>query len=179
MLERPRHAVGMVAARFHFRKRRDEVISFSTVFSSARRILLVMPLDGSPLFPVAPVVAMLGVKKKEEEITVLLAAHATEALDALRRSPIIRLLPEEISPFFLPRHDVLSRVLQTPYDVTIDCNLDFQLPSGYICRESSARVRVGFTGRRSDLFYNFQVQTLVTDSRTVRYERLAKCLAMF
>jgi hypothetical protein len=179
MFARPRHAVGMLGARFHFRKRRDEVIEFNDAFSSARRILLIMPLDGSPLFPVASVVAMLGAKKKEEDVTVLLSAHATEALDVLRRSPIIRLLPEEISPFFLPRRDVLTRILRTPYDVTIDCNLDFQLPSGYICRESTARVRVGFTGKRSDVFYNFQVQTSPTDSRTVRYERLAQCLAMF
>ena len=179
MFERPRHATGMLLARFHFRKSTEEVRSFASVFSSARQLLLIMPLDGSPLFPVAPVVAMLARQKREEEITVVVTAHGTEALDALRRSPIVRLLPTEISMFLLPRRDVLARILHTPYDVAIDCNLDFQLPSGYICRESQAPIRVGFAGRRSDLFYNFQVQVSRTESRTVHYERLAHCLEMF
>jgi ADP-heptose:LPS heptosyltransferase len=179
MLERPRHAAGILFSRYHFRKTRDELRSFATAFSDARRLLLVMPLDGSPLFPVAPVVAMLARRKREEEITVVVAAHGTEALDALRRSPIIRLLPAEISSFYVPRRDVLARIMRTTYDVAIDCNLDFQLPSGYICRESKAPIRVGFAGKRSDLFYNFQVQVTPTESRMARYERLAHCLEMF
>lgn len=179
MLKSPRHSLGILYARWHFRKQADTVQSFQTVFTDARRILLLMPLDGSPLFPVAPVVAMLARQKKEEEITLVVTEHGTEALDALRRSPIIRLLPAEINAFFLPRQDVLARIMRNPYDAVIDCNLDFQLPSGYICRESKAPVRIGFAGKRSDLFYNFQVQVAATESRTARYERLAHCLEMF
>lgn len=179
MLKSPRHALGMLYARYHFRKSEDELHSFQTAFTDARRLLLIMPLDGSPLFPVAPVVAMLARRKREEEITVVVTEHGTEALDALRRSPIIRLLPAEINAFFLPRRDVLARVMRTAYDAVIDCNLDFQLPSGYICMESKAPVRIGFAGKRADLFYNFQVQVTPTESRTARYERLAHSLEMF
>ena len=60
MLKSPRHALGMLYARYHFRKSADECHSFQTAFTDARRLLLIMPLDGSPLFPVAPVVAMLA-----------------------------------------------------------------------------------------------------------------------
>jgi ADP-heptose:LPS heptosyltransferase len=169
----------MVGARFHFRRSREEVLSFVDTLASASRILLVMPLDGSPLYPVAPVLTMLRAHKSDEQITVVVASHSTEAFAALDRSPIIRILPEEISLFFLPRRDVLSRIRRSAADLAIDLNLDFHLPSGYICRESNARIRVGFSGRHSDLFYNFQVQTSRVESRTLRYERFAHCLEMF
>ena len=179
MLKNPRHSLGMLYSRWHFRKSADAVQSFQTAFTDARRLLLLMPLDGSPLFPIAPVVTMLARQKREEDVTVVVVAHGTEALDALRRSPIIRLLPAEINLFCLPRRDVLARIMRNTYDAVIDCNLDFQLPSGYICRESRAPLRIGFAGKRSDLFYNFQVQVAPSESRMAQYERLAHCLEMF
>jgi ADP-heptose:LPS heptosyltransferase len=179
MLERPRTSLGMVGARFHFRRSREGILSFVDTLSSASSILLIMPLDGSPLYPVAPVLTMLRRRKSDEQITVVVASHSTEAFGALDRSPFIRILPGEINLFFLPRRDVLSRIQCKQYDLAIDLNLDFHLPSGYICRESKARIRVGFSGRHSDLFYNFQVQTSYAESRTLRYERFAHCLEMF
>ena len=169
----------MLGARFHFRQSPDEVLSFADSLASASRILLIMPLDGSPLYPVAPVLTMLRAHKSDEQITVVVTSHSTEAFAALDRSPIIRILPAEINLFFLPRKDVLSRIRRKEYDLVIDLNLDFHLPSGYICRESNARIRVGFSGKHSDLFYNFQVQTSHVESRTLRYERFAHCLEMF
>jgi ADP-heptose:LPS heptosyltransferase len=179
MLERFRNSVGLLGARIHFRKWNDDVLSFGGAVSEAHRLLLIMPLDGSPLYPVAPVVTMLKERKPEEAITVLVASHTTEALEALHQSPLIRILPGEISMFFCPHRNVIARVTQQTYDVAIDLNLDFHLPSGYICRESGARFRVGFVSKRSDLFYNFQIQTSQNESRMLRYERLAKCLEMF
>lgn len=179
MLEKLRNSVGLLGARFHFRRTRDEALSFGNSFASASSILLLMPLDGSPLYPVAPVVTMLRKHKKEEQITVVVGSHSNEAFTALERSPIVRILPEEIGAFLLPRRDVLTRVRRTRYDLAIDLNLDFLLPSGYICRESMAPVRVGFARSHADLFYNFQVQTPGTESRTVRYEQFARCLEMF
>jgi ADP-heptose:LPS heptosyltransferase len=179
MLEQPRVALGMLGARFHFRTWKDEIIPFAGAISEAHRVLLVLPLDGSPLFPVAPVITMLRARKREEDITVVVSPHSTEALDVLQRCPVVRLLPSEVSALFLPRKDALLRVVQYKCDVAIDLNLDFQLPSGYICRESKARFRIGFASKRADLFYNLQIQTAETESRTVRYERLAKCLEMF
>jgi ADP-heptose:LPS heptosyltransferase len=169
----------MLGARFHFRRSREESLSFVDALSSASQILLVMPLDGSPLYPVAPVITMLRTHKREDQITVVIGAHSTDAFAALEQSPIIRILPEEIGFFFLPRKNVLSRIRQKQYDLVIDLNLDFLLPSGYICRESNARIRAGFAHAHADLFYNFQIQTSRGESRSQRYEQFAHCLEMF
>jgi ADP-heptose:LPS heptosyltransferase len=179
MLTAPRLSLGLLGARWHFRKSRDEVISFSDAVSSARHALIVMPLDGSPLYPVAPVITMLRKLLTEEQITVVVAHHSTEALEALKHSPVIRILPAEISTWFLPRHDVITRITTRKYDIALDLNLDFVIPSGYICRESKARVRIGFAGKGADLFLNMQIHTGPTESKTQRYERMAKCLQMF
>lgn len=179
MLERLRLSAGMLGARFHFRRAHDESVSFVDALTSASRILLIMPLDGSPLYPVAPVITMLRARKSDEQITVIVASHSTEAFVALERSPIMRILPGEVGPCFLPRKELLSRITHQPFDLAIDLNLDFHLPSGYICRETNARIRVGCSGGHADLFYNFQVQTSHGESRTLRYERYAHCLEMF
>jgi ADP-heptose:LPS heptosyltransferase len=179
MLDRPRSYLGMLGARFHFRRSQEESLSFLNALSSASKILLLMPLDGSPLYPVAPVITMLRTRKREDQITVVIASHSTDAFAALEQSPIIRILPEEIGFFFLPRRSVLSRIRQKQYDLVIDLNLDFLLPSGYICRESNARIRVGFAHAHADLFYNLQIQTSRGQSRSQRYERFAHCLEMF
>ncbi len=179
MLERLRSSAGLLGTRFHFRKRRDESLSFVDSLTASSAILLLMPLDGSPLYPVAPVITMLRQRKSDEQITVVVASHSSEAFAALERSPIIRVLPEDVNGLFLPRKHVLSRIQRNRYDLAIDLNLDFLLPSGYICMESNARVRVGFARPHADLFYNLQVQTSRVESRTVRYERFAHCLEMF
>lgn len=179
MLEHLRVAIGIQVARFHFRKWTDEVIPFAGTVSDARTVLLILPLDGSPLYPVAPVITMLRAHKRESDITVILSSQTTEALDPLQRCPVIRILPNEISTFYLPRRELITRINKRHHDLAIDLNLDFHVPSGYICRESNAPVRVGFTSKRSDTFYNFQVQTAAQENRMQRYERMANCLQMF
>lgn len=179
MLDTPRMVAGLLGARWHFRKVRDEIIPFADAIASAHHILLVMPLHGNPLYPVAPVITMLRKRLLDNQITVVVSHHSTEALEALKHSPVIRILPSEINFWFLPKRDVLARVATRTYDVAIDLNLDFLIPSGYICRESNARVRIGFAGKRADAFYNLQVQVRPTESRTQQYERMARCLQMF
>lgn len=179
MMLQTRAALGMMGARWHYRKSQDALVTFTDVLSSARSILIVMPLDGSPLYPVAPVIMMLRKRFTEEQISVVVAQHSTEALEALRHSPVIRILPSEINLWLLPRRGVITRATTRHHDVAIDLNLDFLLPSGYICRETLAPVRIGFARKGADLFYNMQVQTGPTESRTQRYERMANCLLMF
>ena len=179
MLDILRRSIGFQAARFHFRKARDEVISFAGSLTAADRVLLIMPLDGNPLFPVAPVITVLRQRLAEDNITIVTLEHSTEALTALPRSHIVRILPNEINVWFLPRRGFVERVHRRTYDAAIDLNLDFNLPSGYICKESKARIRVGFAGKRADAFYNLQIQVNPAQSRTVLYERMAHCLQMF
>ncbi len=178
MLESVRRVIGLTVARWHFRRRAEEPLSFTHAVTEARHALLVLPLQSLELVPIAPVLEVLREKFQDKHITVVTAMHSVELMHLLPQGRFVRIDPTEISPFFLPRRSMLQRMPRPAYDLAIDLNLDFKLPSGYICRESNARVRLGFAGEQSDLFYNFLIQTTAVPGKQ-RYKQLAAYLEMF
>lgn len=174
-----RRYIGFQIARFHFRRFRDKVISFTTSLSGARQVLLIMPLDRRHLLPTVMVIDLIKKRFREENITVVTGPQSVEVMRLLPRSQVIRLVGSDVTLLYLPRADALKRILRRQYDIAIDLNLDFVLPSGYICRETQARIRIGFAGRRADTFYNFQIQPDKTLGTNLLYDRVVKCLEMF
>ena len=171
--------MGVQLARWHFRKSTDEVLSFTTAISSAQRVLLIMPLMTEDLSPTLQVIEMMKSQFKGENITVVTGDRGVEAVRLLPRSQFIHLLRPQVSLFFLPRVDFINNLTQKRYDLAIDLNLDLVLPSGYICKVSGAKVRVGFTHSHADIFYNFQVKPDPTLGRKLIYNRLVHCLRKF
>ena len=179
MLQSLRTYIGVQASRFHFRKSIDKVISFTKSVSDARNALLIMPLDRKELLPTVMILDLLRKRFREENITVVTPEKGMEVMRVLPRSNFVRVLDSEVGLFYLPKGSLMGRVARRQYDLAIDLNLDFLLPSAYICRESKARVRVGFAGKRADVFYNFQLEPDPSRGRELLYDRLAQCLQMF
>jgi ADP-heptose:LPS heptosyltransferase len=179
MLRGLRRSIGILQARFHFRASRDNVISFTTSFSTARKALLVLPLD-LPEFPAThTIINMVKKQFHEENITVVSAEGDQEVRRLLAHSRFIPLTLAETTFFYLPRKEVLDSVARKQYDLAIDLNLDLVLPSAYICKASGAHVRIGFARKRADGFYNFQIRPDRARGREHIYDRLAQCLQMF
>lgn len=178
MLESLRRVIGIGLARWHFRRQTEGPISFTRAVTDARHALLILPLEGLEIPPLVPILEVLRQKFQDKHITVITALHSVELMRSLPQGRFIRIDPLDITPFFLPRPVMLQRMPRPSYDLAIDLNLDFKLPSGYICRESNARIRVGFTGDQSDLFYNFLVRTSAVPGKQ-RYRQLAAYLEMF
>lgn len=179
MLERPRRWIGYQGARLRFRRSRDPVIPFRGSVSSARRLLLVLPFDQLPLPPAQKLVAFLTSRFSQENITVVTGEQHFTFSRLLPRAHVERLTPEDCTMFFLPRAARLQEIFSRPFDLAIDLNLDFVVPSGYICRESKAPVRAGFARPRADVFFNLQVQRGADTTREQAFDRLAQCLQMF
>jgi ADP-heptose:LPS heptosyltransferase len=179
MLESLRTAIGLQVARFRFRRFEDPVMSFTEAVTTARRVLLIMPLQKREFLPTVMVIDFLKQRFREEHITIVSDDHARETVRMLARSHFIHIVKDDIGPFFLPRRTLLRRILERQCDLVVDLNLDFLLPSAYICRESNARVRIGFARGRAEIFYNFLIQP---DSRLERkhlYDRMASFLRSF
>lgn len=174
-----RHSVGIQLARWHFKNSRDEMLSFTTAVSGAERVLLVMPITSEDLSPTVHVIEMVKSRFKGENITVVFGASGIEAVRLLPRSQFLHLLQPQVSPFFIPRPDFIKSLNQRRYDLAIDLNLDFVLPSGYICKASGAKVRIGFCHSNADIFYNFQIKPDLTLARKAIYDRLVQCLRRF
>jgi hypothetical protein len=179
MLESLRRSIGLQAARFHFRASKEKVISFSHSISTSDRVLLVMPLGGSGGEGHARVLTFLREHFYEPDITVIAPAGGVPVERILPRCRVLLMGPEDVNAFFLPRRSFLTRVAERSYDLAVDLNLDFMIPSAYICKESSARVRMGFSALHADTFFNFQIRLDPASRREHAYDRLAECLGMF
>jgi ADP-heptose:LPS heptosyltransferase len=179
MLAGLRRATGLQVSHFRFRKSREKVISFTRSFSDARDVLVVMPLDRGQLLNTVFVIDLLRKKFREENVTFVTHENNQELIRMMPRSQFISLLASEMTLFYLPRNEVLRRVQRKSYDLAIDLNLDFLLPSAYICKASGARVRIGLTRKHGDVFFNFQVHPDPQLASQSVYDRLAACLQMF
>jgi ADP-heptose:LPS heptosyltransferase len=179
MLETIRSGIGITIAQLRIRRTPESVISFTSSVSSARSALILMPLREQVLVPTTAVIELLKRKFPEENLTLITREHDLSLPPLLPRSTVIRLVKDDINYFYLPRTSFLERLAKRKYDLAIDLNLDLVLPSAYICRESKARVRVGFIRHRSDMFYNFAIQLNPGLNKEEMYERLANCLQMF
>jgi len=179
MLETLRRSIGMQLARLHFRSSKEKVISFRQSVASAHSALVILPLASSSGEEEVSLLAPLRTHFSERNITVLASGPPQQIERALPRATVLRITSADITAFFLPRHGVIDRVREHTYDVAVDLNLDFMLPSAYICRESNARVRVGLAGPHADAFFNFQVRLDSAVQHGHAYERLLKCFQMF
>lgn len=179
MLETLRMTIGVRLAELKFRKAKDAVISFASALSGSQRALVIMPLDRSELLSAMNVIEMLKRTFDEQSITVIGDERGVETIRLMPKSHFVQIKEEDISRFYHPRPAFLSRISDRKFDLAIDLNLDLVLPSAYICRESNAKVRVGFKRAGSDIFFNFQIQPNPALSRKDIYDRAAKCLHMF
>ena len=166
-------------ARFRFRRAQDDVIAFTDSVTSARSVLVIMPLDPGITPPPEPVLEYLDQTFAEGAITVVTHEGDLGLSRRLPRSTVIRMVPADITPLLLPRREFLQRVLRKEVDLALDLNLDFLLPSAYICKASKARVRVGFVRERSEGYYNFTINANPSLRRDEVYNRLTRYLQMF
>ena len=177
MLESLRRSLGVQMSRWKFRRYSNDVISFPDALAKTSHALIILPLTPTTESP-APVIEFLRSRFPEGHITLVSDEHDTGSAVMLPHGVHVRLSARNVDWMFRPSPDILRQVTAQTYDLAVDLNLDFLLPSAYICRASDARVRVGFVRKRADLFYNFQMQPNGAQRGAV-YERLAACLKMF
>ena len=179
MFEGLRRTIGLQIARFTFRDAKESVVSFTDAVSGAHRVLLIMPFNHFEFLPTVRVIETIKKRIREEHITVITDELGVEAVRMLPRSQFIRVVVSDLNAFYLPHPSIIRRVKEKAYDLAVDLNLDLVLPSAYICKASNARVRIGFTRKRAEAFYNFQIQPDLTLGKQLIYDRLAQCLQMF
>jgi hypothetical protein len=152
-------------------------MSFAGALSAGKRVLLVLPLMPTQ-HSTGAIIELVRARYGDDHITVIADALDNGITALMPHSEILRISAQQVTRFFHPPAALLERTTGKTFDVAIDLNLDFLLPSGYICKASGARMRVGFARPGGDLFYNLQVQTGTSHGPGI-YERFANCLKMF
>jgi ADP-heptose:LPS heptosyltransferase len=178
MLEATRQSIGGLLARIRLRSARDKVISFTRSLTDAQTALVILPRDHGNDAALLTFVSAIRDRFRKENLTFVVAHGQSLPTSVTSGAHVIHLADRDVSYFCLPKAELLRRLKRREYDVAIDLNLDFELPSGYICRESNARVRLGFAHRHADIFYNLQIQADRERTMPKVYDRMAKCLQM-
>jgi ADP-heptose:LPS heptosyltransferase len=178
MFEGLRLKIGLLVARFHFRKAQDPMIQFTNAVSRARRTLVLVPESTAEAPYVHAVLTYFNRRFPGTTLQVLVRQDLARYLVQTDRSNVIVYTEDEINGCFLPRRRLLQKVKKGTFDVVVDLNYRFSLPSAFLCRETQAPVRIGFVKPYADMFYNLQIQT--SDSSTLgAYKRFQHCMEMF
>jgi hypothetical protein len=179
MFESLRRSIGLSASRFAFRKAGNPVITFGRAIPSSSSLLIVMPFTATDIAPFKDVLTRISGRFDARSITVVSPSARGQVERILPQALVVPVDARGISAWYLPGKALMSQIAQRPYELSVDLNLDNILPSGYICRASGAKVRVGFASPHADLFYNFQVRLDPSSPRGHAYDRLMECLRMF
>jgi hypothetical protein len=179
MLDSLRLFVGISASRFTFRKTENPIIAFGDPIPANSSLLIIMPFAPTPAPALAPILSAFAGRFDEKSLTVIAPGGRSSVDRVLPSARIIPIDAVDLSTWYLPPQKVIAQVTQRRYQLAVDLNLDNILPSGYICRASGARVRVGIASPYADVFYNFQVRLEASSPRGRAYDRLMECLRMF
>jgi ADP-heptose:LPS heptosyltransferase len=125
------------------------------------------------------VLKFLGQRFHTSRVVLVARKDIVSYLPDLRGFNVLTFGEEEISAWYVPRSDLLRKMKKSTFDVALDLNIRFALPSSFLCRASQAPLRIGFVKQYADSFYNFQVQTEPSNNLTQVYSQLLKCIEMF
>jgi hypothetical protein len=179
MLEQVFSYLGLQFAKFQFRSEFDTPQEFTGFIRRARSVLIILPV-GYDEAVIAGDKLNAGCNfLSHMQLTVVHTSTRATSLTVFPRCEVVRLDPQDINRFSLPRRSLLQRIFVHSFDVAIDLNLDFVLHAAYICKASHAKVRVGCRHSMSDLFYNVQVNLQRQGPPQKVYEKFASCIAMF
>jgi hypothetical protein len=179
VLETFRLRVGTWYARFHFRAANEPVIRFTDAVSQARRAIVFLPESASEASAVEGVLRFLAEQFHTSKVLLVARKELTAALPEHRGFNLFTYAADDLNSWFLPRPDLLRKVKKSTFDVALDLNRGFALPSSFLCRASQAPLRISFVKPYADSFYNLQVQTTQSKNVSEDYSKLLKCIEMF
>lgn len=179
MFDRMRLRIGSSYARFHFRSTRDPIVRFTEAVTEARRPVVFLPEVQAEAAAIDMVLKFLADRFHTSKVVLVARRNVMAYVPENRGFNVITFDDTELGTWYLPRTDLLRKVKKSTFDVALDLNIGFALPSSFLCRASQAPLRIGFKKPYADSFYNFQVQTGPPDNLAQVYSQLLKCIEMF
>jgi ADP-heptose:LPS heptosyltransferase len=180
VLEGLRQRVGLLSARFQFRKSRDPVLNFPEAFARSRRALVIFPESPSQTEASTAVVKFLAEQYGNDSVVVVARKDLRPALASAPFVTVLTYDPKrDLNAWFIPRKALIRRTVGTPFDLVVDLNVGLTVTSAFLCRRSEAPIRLGFVKDHGDRFYNVQVQPRDAVPGSLPYRELIRCLEMF
>jgi ADP-heptose:LPS heptosyltransferase len=180
MLENALAYIGLQFSKFQFRNDFDHVQPLTDFFRTARNVLVTLPVGYDDAVVASKALRDFRARWDKQHMVVVHTSTRSTSLADFPNCEVVRIDPNDINRFSLPRASLLQRIFKNDFDVAIDLNLDFVLHTAYICKASRAKVRVGFIRPPiADVFFNVQMNITHQRTQQALYDKFAACLAMF
>jgi len=157
----------------------DRIMNFTDALTRSRRALVILPETSLDSEAVSTFLRYLLRKFSSEGMTVMIR---DDQLFAIASAPPLKTLTysaHDINKWFVPRRELLRKMVSNKFDVAVDLNINLSLTSAFLCKASNAPLRISFVKRNGDQFYNFQVKIKGNTCNKYSYRSLLKCIDMF
>jgi hypothetical protein len=178
MFESLRLRTGLAYSKFHFRKQKERATRFSSAISRSRQALVILPERPLEEGLLTDVVDYISRRFTDNTTIFIVRDDLRKTLPAAFAKHVHTYSREDLTSFFTPRSALIRKFKSSTFDIAFDLNREFFLPSAFMCKASSAPIRVGFVKPHADAFYNLQVQTHGPANQSA-YTKLFRCLDMF
>jgi hypothetical protein len=146
-----------------FRKS-DRVVDVFSTLAEARAVLVFMP-DKLEDFGIA-----------RKFIEKFMRESYRSLLNDEKKYGTIFVTDRDVNFWGIPKKELKIKIIATEYDIVIDLNDEFHLPSTYLCLKSRASLKICFDHEKREPFYNFYFRARENVSLNAKYKKLIQYL---
>jgi len=150
--------------------------SFSTALKRSGAFLILMPEDEKDFRTSFFILDYL--EQLNKTIKILTKDYRISLLPAKYRNKSIEISLSDLNKLDLPNHKLISKLSELRFDGVIDLNRKDNLFYSYVANLVTAKLRIGFSKKGADQYYNFQIANN-NDDHEKSYNNFLNCLKMF
>ncbi|HMN48071.1 MAG TPA: hypothetical protein PKD67_02955 [Ignavibacteriaceae bacterium] len=167
-------------ARYIISKKLKNVVlneqSFSAALKRSGVFLVLMPEDEKDFRTCFFVLEYL--EHINKTIKILTKDYRISLLPAKFRGKAMEIGISDLNKLDLPNHKLINKLAEIKVDGVIDLNRKDNLFFSYVTNLVKAKIRIGFSKKGADNYYNFQIANNEVDSEK-SYNNFLTCLKMF
>ncbi len=179
MFEQQRRNLGIAVTRVLIRGKKAKPMSFSNSFSKAKTAIVIIPENPEQRSVVTQTIILLQNKFQGNKLTLVVNEGHRNFSSTINRSNVTTLKKEHLNFLYLPKKNEIKNLLTQKFDLLVDLNFSLNPSAAYICRSINAPLKVGFSQKNADDYYNFQFTAAPNRNARARYEQLFRTLSMF
>lgn len=150
--------------------------SFAAAFKKSGSFLILMPEDEKDFRSCYNVLEYL--EHSNKTIKILTRDYRISLLPAKFRNKAMEIGIADLNKLDLPGHKLINKLSEMRFDGVIDLNRKENLLYSFLANVVNAKVRIGFSKKSADKYYNFQIANKDSNPEN-SYNNFLNCLKMF
>ncbi len=159
----------------NFRKS-DRVVDVCGTLAEARSILVCMPDDLEDFGVARKFIEKLMDDFSNARFQFVMREGYRNLLNGDKKYGTIFVSDRDVNFWGLPKKELVRKISAAEYDIVIDLNDDFHLPSTYLCLKSRALLKICFDHEKREPFYNFYFRARENTTLSTKYKKLIQYL---